>query len=130
MSPIQTLWQMPTGEATRGRDRHGISLDVRELLDKEVRKEKPTSKPTGKGLRLAMVASVRVALRGVPDGMSLEEISALLARPQSNVRKVLKSMPDAFIDRWEAAPRGQYKAIWCVVIPPKDCPRPNGKQND
>jgi len=129
MSPIQTLWQMPTGEATRGRDRHGISVDVRQLLDEEVRKEKPTSKPTGKGLRLSMIDSARVALRGVPDGMTLEEISALLARPESNVRKVLKAMPDAYIDRWEAAPRGQYKAVWCVVTPPKDCPRPEGKSN-
>lgn len=130
MSPIQTMWQMPAGEATRGRDRHGVSMDVRGMLDKEVRKEKPASKPTGKGLRLAMTASVRVALRGVPDGMTLEEISALLNRPESNVRKVLKAMPDAYIDRWEVAPRGQYKAIWCVVTPPKDCPRPEGKSRD
>jgi len=105
-------------------------MDVRGMLDEEVRKEKPASKPTGKGLRLSMISSVRVALRGVPDGMTLEEISALLARPESNVRKVLKAMPDAYIDRWEVAPRGQYKAVWCVVIPPKDCPRPEGKSNE
>lgn len=127
MSSIQTLWQVPAGEATRGRDRHGVSMDVCRVLDEEVRKEKPAPKPTGKGLRLSMISSVRVALRGVPDGMTLEEISALLNRPESNVRKVLKAMPDAYIDRWETAPRGQYKAVWCVVTPPNDCPRPEGK---
>lgn len=129
MSPVQTMWQMPTGETTRGRDRLGVAVDVRGMLDEEVRKEKPLSKPTGKGLRLSMIASIRVALRGVPDGMTLEEISALLARPEGNVRKVLKAMPDAYIDRWETAPRRQYKAVWCVVTPPKDCPRPEGKNN-
>lgn len=130
MSSIQTLWQVPAGEATRGRDRLGVEVDVRGVLDKEVRQEKPAPKPTGKGLRLSMIASVRVALRGVPDGMTLEEISVLLNRPESNVRKVLKAMPDAYIDRWETAPRNQYKAVWCVVTPPNDCPRPEGKSNE
>ena len=77
-----------------------------------------------------MTNSVRVALRGVPDGMTLDELADLLDRPHSNVRKVLKAMPDVYIDRWEVAPRGQYKAIWCIVTPPKDCPRPEGKSRD
>ena len=132
MSSIQTVWQVPTGQATRGGDRDGLSLDVRWMLDAPVCEEKPTAKPklTGKGLRLAVINSVRVALRGVPDGMTLEDLADLLDRPQSNIRKVLKAMPDTYIDRWEIAPRGQYKAVWCVVVPPKDCPRPEGKQNE
>ena len=79
---------------------------------------------------LSMIKSIRVTLRGIPDGITLEDLSDLLNRPKSNVRKVLKNMPDVYIDRWEAAPRGQYKAVWCVVIPPTDCPRPDGKSND
>ena len=46
------------------------------------------------------------------------------------MRKVLKNMPDVYIDRWEPAPRKQYKAVWCVVIPPIDCPRPDGAPNE
>jgi hypothetical protein len=121
---------MPDGEATRGRDRDGLSLDVRGVLDAQVGKEKLISKPYGKALRLAITNSARVALRGVPDGMTLEELADLLDRPETNVRKVLKNMPDVYIDRWEVAPRGQYKAVWCVCIPPTDCPRPDGRKDD
>ena len=132
MSSIQTVWQVRTGEATRGRDTDGEQMDVCGVLDTPISQEKLTTKPTlkGKGLRLAVINSVRVALRGVPDGMTLSDLSALLDRPESNVRKVLKSMPDTYIDRWEWAPRGQYKAVWCVVIPPQDCPRPKGASNE
>ena len=81
-------------------------------------------------MKLSVVNSIRVTLRGIPDGITLEDLSDLLDRPKTNVRKVLKNMPDVYIDRWEVAPRGQYKAVWCVVIPPKDCPRPEGMSND
>ena len=80
-------------------------------------------------MKLSVVNSIRVTLRGIPDGMTLEELSDLLNRPKTNVRKVLKNMPDVYIDRWEVAPRGQYKAVWCAVIPPNNCPRPEGKNN-
>ena len=79
---------------------------------------------------LSLVKSVRVTLRGIPDGATLEDLSELLDRSKYNVRKVLKNMPDTYIDRWEVAPRGQYKAVWCACIPPTDCPRPDGKNND
>ena len=81
-------------------------------------------------MTMAVIKSVRVALRGIPDGMTLEELSDLLSRPKTNVRKVLKNMPDVYIDRGEVAPRGQYKAVWCAVIPPNDCPRPKGMSNE
>ena len=81
-------------------------------------------------MSMAVIKSVRVALRGIPDGMTLEELADLLNRPRTNVRKVLKNMPDVYIDRWEVAPRGQYKAVWCACIPPTDCPRPEGMSND
>jgi hypothetical protein len=81
-------------------------------------------------MKLSVVNSIRVTLRGIPDGITLEDLSDLLNRPKTNVRKVLKNMPDVYIDRWEVAPRGQYKAVWCVVIPPNDCPRPEGMSNE
>jgi hypothetical protein len=131
MSPIQTMWQVPTEETPRRRDRDGESLDVRWMLDAPVCEEKPVPKSYyGKGLRLAITNSVRIALRGVPEGMTLEEISELMDRPKENVRKVLKAMPDVYIDRWEAAQRGQYKAVWCIVVPPANCPRPDGASYD
>ena len=81
-------------------------------------------------MKLSVVNSIRVTLREIPDGVTLEELSDLLSRPKTNVRKVLKNMPDVYIDRWEVAPRGQYKAVWCACIPPTDCPRPDGRTDD
>ena len=81
-------------------------------------------------MSMAVIKSIRASLQGIPDGMTLEELADLLARPKGNIRKVLKNMPDTYIDRWEVAPRGQYKAVWCVVVPPSDCPRPEGKSNE
>jgi hypothetical protein len=132
MSSIQTLWQVPTGETTGGGNRDGEQMDVCGVLDTPIGQEKLIAKPKlkGKRLRLAVIESIRVSLRGVPDGMTLSDLSALLDRPESNVRKVLKAMPDTYIDRWEKAPRGQYKAVWCVVTPPPDCPRPEGTSDE
>jgi hypothetical protein len=81
-------------------------------------------------MKLSLIKSVRVTLREIPDGITLEELSDLLSRPKGNVRKVLKNMPDVYIDRWEVAPRGQYKAVWCACIPPTDCPRPDGRKDE
>jgi hypothetical protein len=80
-------------------------------------------------MKLSLIKSVRVTLRGIPDGITLEDLSELLNRSKYNVRKVLKNMPDVYIDRWEVAPRGQYKAVWCIVVPPIDCPKPE-RTND
>jgi hypothetical protein len=77
-------------------------------------------------MTMIVVHSIRQALHAAPDGMTLEDLSVLLKRPRNNLRKVLKTMPDTYIDRWESAPRGQYKAVWCACIPPLDCPSPEG----
>lgn len=68
---------------------------------------------------------IRAALRARPDGMTLNELVALFPdRARYNIRKSLQNLPDAYIDRWESAPSKAYKAVWCVVIPPEDCPHP------
>ena len=67
---------------------------------------------------------IRALLRAHSDGMTLEQIVWAVKRDKANVKKNVRAMPDAYIDRWEAAPRRQYAAVWCVVVPPDDCPRP------
>lgn len=72
---------------------------------------------------------LRALLRSHPDGLTLREImDAFPDRTESNIRRTLKDLPDSYIDRWEAAPRQQYRAVWCVVIPPADCPKPPTKR--
>jgi hypothetical protein len=56
--------------------------------------------------------------------MTLEQIVWAVKRDKANIKKIIRAMPDAYIDRWEAVPRKQYAAVWCVVVPPEDCPRP------
>lgn len=130
MSSIQTVWQMPTGKASRGRYRDGISLDVRWMLDSPICEEKSFAKPPQKRqlMRTSSTPQIRALLRANPDGLSMEEIMLAVGRDKSNVRKVLQNMPDAYIDRWMPTKREQYKAIWCVIVPPKDCPKPEGKK--
>ena len=67
---------------------------------------------------------IRALLRANSDGMTIEQIVWAVKRDKANVKKNVRSMPDAYIDRWEAAPRKQYAAVWCVVVPPENCPRP------
>ena len=67
---------------------------------------------------------IRALLRANRDGMTLEQIVWAVKRDKANVKKNVRAMPDAYIDRWEAVPRKQYAAVWCVVVPPEDCPRP------
>jgi hypothetical protein len=47
-----------------------------------------------------------------------------LEREPENIRKRLKEMPDVYIDRWLRQNGNAPMAIWCVVVPPADCPRP------
>ncbi len=48
--------------------------------------------------------------------------------PDSSQLYVVRSMPDAYIDRW--IKNGQrVSAVWCVVVPPENCPRPESRRN-
>lgn len=68
---------------------------------------------------------LRELLRRHADGLTIAQIMAEFpSRTESNIRRTLKDLPDSYIDRWESAPRKAYKAVWCVVIPPEDCPHP------
>lgn len=73
---------------------------------------------------------VRALLRGNPDGMDVGTIANTLDREPNGIRKVLITMPDAYIDRWtHYGGTGMPTAIWCVVVPPENCPRPDPKRS-
>lgn len=75
-------------------------------------------------MRTGLVRDLRSLLRAHPDGFTAAKLAELTDRDKHNVTKYLKFMPDTYIDRWEGPQRGQYSAVWCVVIPPSDCPHP------
>ncbi len=69
---------------------------------------------------------IRALLREHADGMTVDELALILRVEKSNaIRTALKQMPDAYIDRWTRPGLGMYTAVWCVVVPPEDCPRPS-----
>lgn len=67
--------------------------------------------------------AIRKLLRANPEGLDVGTIANNVDREPSSVRACLRNMPDAYIDRWQKT-TGNYAAIWCIVTPPSNCPRP------
>ena len=61
------------------------------------------------------------------DGLTTRQLQFRTEIEQRTICKALKSMPDAYIDRWTGPHRGQWAAVWCVVEVPEDCPKPDEK---
>ena len=73
---------------------------------------------------------IRQLLRANPDGLTPREIATKINSVSKNVRKSLHEMPDAYIDDWCRGKRGiSLQAIWRVVVPPPNAPRPGGMEN-
>lgn len=71
---------------------------------------------------------IRNLLRQHPDGLSPLKIAEITGMHVSNVRTALRAMPDAYVDRWIPAKRGQYEKVWVAVHVPEDCPHPRDKK--
>jgi hypothetical protein len=67
---------------------------------------------------------VRKVLRDSEDGLTVRQIVDLTQIDKDPLSRILATMPDAYIDRWSGPARGQYSAVWCVVVPPENCPHP------
>lgn len=72
--------------------------------------------------------SVRMLLQKYHDGLPIADIAERLEKSTTSSRRALLGMPDAYIDRWIAY-RKQWVAVWCVVVPPENCPKPTEKPN-
>ncbi len=70
---------------------------------------------------------VRELLRSNPEGLTVAQIAELVETDNTHVYKIMPKMVDAYIDRW--IKNGQrVSAVWCVVVPPPHCPRPEKKK--
>ena len=73
------------------------------------------------------IAQVRSTLRQAEDGMTISQIVAITGVNKVHCWRILRrNMPDAYIDRW-TKDAGHYEAVWAVVIPPENCPKPTRK---
>jgi hypothetical protein len=71
--------------------------------------------------------AIRTLLRSKPDGLTTKEITDELKLSRFTVQFAVKNMPDAYIDRWLRTPSSPLQAVWCVVVPPENCPKPESK---
>ena len=79
-------------------------------------------------MRKSNQTAVRALLRAMPDGLTITELSEKTGVYTNSIQRCIKDMPDAYIDRWDTKSRGRYlSAVWCVVIPPENCPKPERK---
>jgi len=72
-------------------------------------------------------AMLRRLLREHSDGLTFVEIGELLNldhRSKLSIRTMIDRMPDAYIDRWRLVGKFEYIPVWCVVVPPENCPKP------
>ena len=70
---------------------------------------------------------VRELLRA-SDGLTVAQIAQAVQTDTSHIHRMLNKFPDAYIDRW--IKRGNITtAVWCVVVPPPNCPRPESRRN-
>jgi len=72
-------------------------------------------------------AYLRQHLEGVTINELIQNVESLSHVNDHTLRNVLGSMPDVYIDRWADPKRGQYQAVWSIVIPPADCPYPTDR---
>lgn len=70
---------------------------------------------------------IRELLRAHDDGLTVAQLSRGLGISTDSARQALENMPDAYVDRYLAPVRGQYPAVWCVVVPPPNCPHPKAR---
>jgi hypothetical protein len=73
---------------------------------------------------------IRMLLQQYHDGLTVSEIAERLEQGRGGIQRALPTMPDAYIDRWisNREHRKQWAAVWCVVVPPENCPMPFGEK--
>lgn len=71
---------------------------------------------------------IRDILRKEEEGCTVAELADRIGAAKMSVASSLVAMPDTYVDRWTEAGQGQpYEAIWGIVTPPEDCPKPTRK---
>lgn len=63
-------------------------------------------------------------MRQYPAGRTTAQLSSLTGLTSDAVRKALEKMPDAYISGWIQSYKTPPSAIWAVVIPPANAPKP------
>ena len=80
-------------------------------------------------MRKSNQTPLRSVLRMCDDGLTVAQLANLTGLDVDGINRSLKCMPDAYIDRWKTSGSNRYlSAVWCVVVPPENCPKPERKK--
>lgn len=73
--------------------------------------------------------AIRMALQKYHDGLTISEIAERTEKDKGAINRALLDMSDAYIDRWisNREHRKQWAAVWRVIVPPQNCPKPTEK---
>lgn len=70
------------------------------------------------------INKTRELLRNSPDGLTAKQIADVFEyHNMPHLYRILHSMPDVYIDRWQRTGK-RLSAVWCIVTPPPNCPKP------
>ena len=73
----------------------------------------------------AVTERIRPILTQNDEGLTARHIAALIGLPADSIKRVMKSMPDVYIDRWTSHTEGgKYVPVYVKVPVPEDCPPP------
>jgi hypothetical protein len=72
--------------------------------------------------------AIRALLQGSDDGMTVDEIATALKINVPNLYAQMPKVFGAYIDRWNAAKRGQYIAVYMCIDTPEDAPHPRSEE--
>lgn len=82
-------------------------------------------------MRKSTHTDIREALRKMPDGLSIRDITHMTGLRTDTVRQALPCMPDVYLDRWErtsrkyVGPNPQWRAVYIAVPVPPNQPKPS-----
>jgi len=71
--------------------------------------------------------AIRYLLLQNPDGLTTKQLHEKSGVNAKSLNMSLRSMPDAYIDRWTSVPKNKYAPVWAIVPRPEHCPKPMTK---
>ena len=75
-------------------------------------------------MRQITIPIVDQVLRQYSDGLTIPQMELITDRPKSSLKRALLKMNNVYIDRWDVGLNGNYAAVWCLHLPPANCPKP------
>ena len=62
-----------------------------------------------------------------PDGLAMLDLAARLRKNKYRIAEIVRGLDGKaiYVDRWVAADKGKWAAVWCLIPVPANCPKPD-----